>query len=206
MDEFRAVRDNTALIMRELARRLPARFSMPSRPFIIAIDGRCASGKSTLAAALREAVLMKYGSCELIHIDDFFLRPEQRTPERFLESGGNVDRERFLEEVLLPLETGKEFEFRPFDCRSMALSGPVRVEKAAAAIIEGSYCCHPALQEHYDLRIFLSIPAAEQKRRLLLREGEAGLRRFVERWIPLEEAYFSELKPEECCELRLSGM
>ena len=52
----------------------------------VAIDGNCASGKSTLGRALAEAY---EGS--LFHMDDFFLRPEQRTPARFAEPGGNVD-------------------------------------------------------------------------------------------------------------------
>ena len=40
---------------------------------ILAIDGCCASGKSTLGQRLSQA----YG-CPLFHMDDFFLRPEQR--------------------------------------------------------------------------------------------------------------------------------
>ena len=65
---------------------------------IIAIDGGSASGKTTLAKILSE----KY-DCNVFHIDDFFLRPEQRTPERFAEIGGNFDRERFQGEVLQSL-------------------------------------------------------------------------------------------------------
>ena len=53
---------------------------------VIAIDGSCTAGKTTLAAHLAT----KY-DCNLIHMDDFFLRPEQRTAERFAEPGGNVD-------------------------------------------------------------------------------------------------------------------
>ena len=41
-------------------------------------------------------------------MDDFFLRPEQRTEERLKEVGGNVDRERFLEEVARPLTNKKK--------------------------------------------------------------------------------------------------
>ena len=51
---------------------------------LIAIDGSCTSGKTTLAAALQEKYL-----CGVFHMDDFFLRPEQRTDERFAEPGGN---------------------------------------------------------------------------------------------------------------------
>ena len=59
---------------------------------VVAIDGGAASGKTTLAGMLSE----RYGGA-IVHMDDFFLRPEQRTPERFAEAGGNFDRERFTE-------------------------------------------------------------------------------------------------------------
>ena len=64
---------------------------------VVGIDGSCTSGKSTLAGWLAEQY-----DCNVFHMDDYFLRPEQRTAERFAEPGGNVDRERFAEEVLLP--------------------------------------------------------------------------------------------------------
>lgn len=73
------------------------------QPLIIAIDGRSASGKTTLAKELNELFLS-----EVIHMDDFFLQPEQRTEERLSEVGGNVDRERFLREVALPLKACRE--------------------------------------------------------------------------------------------------
>ena len=59
---------------------------------IIAIDGNCTAGKTTLAGMLAEVY-----DCNVFHMDDFFLRPEQRTPERYAEIGGNVDYERFME-------------------------------------------------------------------------------------------------------------
>ena len=65
---------------------------------IIAIDGRCASGKTTIGNELA-----KFLNAEVIHMDDFFLTPEMRTKERLNEVGGNVDRERFEKEVLIPL-------------------------------------------------------------------------------------------------------
>ena len=71
-------------------------------PAILAIDGRCASGKSTLGQELAEK-----WNASLFHMDDFYLQPHQRTEERLAEPGGNVDRERFLKEVLLPLRSGQ---------------------------------------------------------------------------------------------------
>ena len=49
-----------------------------NRPVLVAIDGPCTSGKTTLAGKLAEIY-----DCNLLHMDDYFLRPQQRTEERF---------------------------------------------------------------------------------------------------------------------------
>lgn len=166
-------------------------------PFLVAIDGRCAAGKSTLAAQLTAL-----SGCAVLPMDHFFLRPEQRTPERFAEPGGNVDRERFHDEVLLPLRAGKAFSYRPFDCRTLTLAAPVAVPAAEVCVIEGSYSCHPLLRERYDLTVFLDVAPDEQLRRIQIRNGEEGAQRFAERWIPLEERYFGAFRVREHCDLR----
>lgn len=153
---------------------------------VIAIDGRCAAGKSTLAENLCKAL-----HCNVLHMDDFFLRPEQRMPARLSEPGGNVDRERFLSEALLPLHGDADFSFRRYDCQRQALGEEIRVSIDRPTIVEGSYACHPALRRYYDLTVFLSVAPDEQKRRIARRNGEKGLINFVEKWIPMEERYFS---------------
>ena len=119
---------------------------------IVAIDGKCTSGKTTLASQLAELY-----DCNVFHMDDFFLRPEQRTPERFAEVGGNVDYERFREEVLLPLKSGKAFSYRPFDCSTFTLAAPVTVAPKKLNVIEGTYSHHPYFGNPYDLKILLTV-------------------------------------------------
>ncbi|MCD8088578.1 MAG: uridine kinase [Oscillospiraceae bacterium] len=157
-------------------------------PAVVAIDGRCAAGKTTLARRLGEAL-----SCGVVHMDDFFLRPEQRTAQRLAEPGGNVDYERFLTTVLEPLCRGETVSYRPYDCHSGTLRSPVSVKPAPITIVEGSYSCHPALWVHYCCRVFLTVDRAEQQRRICQRNDPEGLRVFQEKWIPLEERYFASL-------------
>ncbi len=164
----------------------------------VAIDGRCGSGKTTLAAQLQRHYI-----CNLIPMDHFFLRPQQRTPERLSAPGENVDHERFLEEVLLPLTRGEAFSYRPFDCSLMELVAPIAIAPAGLTIIEGSYSCHPDLWDHYDLRIFLTVDPEEQMRRITARNG-AYANVFREKWIPLEEAYFAAYDLSSRCDLSLS--
>ena len=166
---------------------------------IVAIDGRCASGKTTLAAALSE----RYG-CPVIHMDDFFLRPEQRTAERLSTPGENVDHERFLSQVLLPLYNGEEVAYRPFSCRTMTLGDPITVPHAAVTVVEGSYACHPSLRDFYGLRVFLDVDSEAQMERILHRSGPEKAEEFRRRWIPLEELYFSKLDVAARCDLILT--
>ena len=164
---------------------------------ITAIDGRCASGKTTVASILEKKL-----SCNIIHMDDFFLRPGQRTEKRLSEPGGNIDYERFEPEVLIPLKQGRKFCYRPYDCKSQTLKEPVKAAPQKITIIEGSYSCHPALIDYFDLRIFMTISAETQRNRILSRNAELA-KRFFELWIPLEEAYFSAFRIEEKCEIVL---
>jgi len=166
---------------------------------LIAIDGRCGSGKTTLAKEIQS--LRK---CEIIHMDHFYPRLAQRTAERLSEPGGNVDRERFLEEVMLPLVRREAFSYRPYNPVIHGFSDAIKIEPSELTIIEGSYSCHPTFFDSYDLRIFLTVDMPERLRRIKERNGEDGLIQFQERWIPMEERYFSAFGIQERCNLRFS--
>jgi uridine kinase len=160
-------------------------------PICIAIDGKCGSGKTTLASYLQAQY-----DCNVFHMDDFFLPPALRTPERYNQAGGNVDYLRFKQEVIAGIQSDQTFQFSQFNCKTMTMGDIVNVTPKQINIIEGSYSMHPTLQASYHLKIFLTLSPKEQCRRIRLRNGEEGLQAFVERWIPLENAYFNTLNIE----------
>lgn len=162
---------------------------------LLAIDGRCAAGKTTLAAYLQHSL-----QANVFHMDDFFLQPFQRTSSRLQEPGGNIDHERFLKEILMPVQSGKAFAYCPYDCKTQTSKEPVTVYPHDINIVEGSYSCHPALRPYYDMCVFLTIPAQEQLRRLAKRDI-SRVRLFQEQWIPLEELYFSAFQVEAHCDI-----
>lgn len=153
-------------------------------PVLVAIDGQCASGKTTLGEMLAQRF-----DCNLFHMDDFFLRPEQRTEKRLAEVGGNVDYERFREEVLEPVLRREAFAYRIYNCRSQKLEESVPVPVKRLNIVEGSYSRHPYFGDCYQLAYCLLITEEEQKKRILKRNGAGMLKRFTEEWIPKENAY-----------------
>ncbi len=163
---------------------------------VIAIDGKSASGKTTLSQTLGEIY-----DCTVFRMDDFFLRPEQRTRERFAEPGGNVDRERFEQEVLKPLSEGKSIEYRPFDCSTLMLCKTQTVEPKRLVIVEGSYSMHPDLAGYYDFSVYLDISDEIQQQRIIERNGSEDAEVFFSRWIPFENRYRERLEPDKRCNL-----
>ena len=163
---------------------------------IVAIEGGSASGKSTLAKVIKEIY-----DCNLFHMDDFFLRPEQRTTERFSEVGGNVDRERFYIEVINSLVNNKVIKYRPFDCMTQSLKEPITVSQKQLTVIEGVYSMHPSFGEYYNLAIFLDINVDCQKDRIQKRNSPIFAKRFFEEWIPLENIYFDKTNIRNRCDM-----
>ena len=157
---------------------------VPAR--VVAIDGRAASGKTT-----RSALLSTVLDAPVVHMDDFFLPPALRTADRLAQPGGNVDYERFAQEVVPGLLSGEAFTYRIFDCSEMDFAGVREIPAAPVRIVEGSYAHHPALGDYADLRVFTSVDEEEQLARILRRNGEQMLEMFRTRWIPMEETYFT---------------
>ena len=153
---------------------------------LVAIDGRCAGGKTTLSNYLE----MIY-DCNIFHMDDFFLQGFQRTEERLRETGGNVDYERFYSEVLEPVLQRREVLYRSYSCALGKILSEKVIDFKKLNIVEGSYSMHPYFGSVYQLSFFLDIDRKDQIENIRQRDGEEKLQRFVEEWIPKEEAYFA---------------
>ena len=167
-----------------------------SERVLIAIDGNCCAGKTTLSQRLGSLL-----DANVVHLDDYFLQPHMRSPQRLSQPGGNVDAERFLAQVLLPVSRGERAAVQKYDCHADALLDPVFVSPKRVAIIEGAYSLHPLLAPYYTLKVFCRIDPALQESRILARNGEAALPVFRERWIPLENRYFEALDILSQCDL-----
>ena len=138
----------------------------PTRPLVLALDGRCGSGKTTLANGLSA----QFPGC---------------TP------CANMDLTRLRDEALRPAYAGQPVAYRAYSCREGAYLPPAQLYAQPLVILEGSYSHHPLLRPYETLRVFVTCTKAEQTRRLQAREG-ARYADFAARWVPLEEGYFAQ--------------
>lgn len=185
-----------------LAEALPAiaRAQAGTDRLLVTLDGPCASGKTTLARSLAQML-----RAPVVHTDEFVIPHARKSPERLAIPGGNCDAERLAAEVLSPWKRGEPVRFRRYDCRADAMLLAESMPPARALILEGSYCNVPALRAFADVRLFLDVPWPVREARLRARETSGYLQSFYDRWIPLENAYFTAygLPDAGCAVIRL---
>ena len=159
----------------------------PTKPLVLALDGRCGSGKTTLANTLAR----QFPASITLHTDDFYLPPAQRIRGWEKTPCANMDLARLRDEALRPAYAGQPVAYRAYSCREGAYLPPAQLPAQPLVILEGSYSHHPLLRPYETLRVFVTCTKAEQTRRLQAREG-ARYADFAARWVPLEEGYFAQ--------------
>ena len=130
-------------------------------PVVLALDGRCGSGKTTMAAALAE----QFPDSIVLHTDDFYLPPADRVPGWEQTPCANMDLARLRDEVLAPARAGKPVLYRAYSCREGAYLPVQQLAAQPLVILEGSYSHHPLLQQLRPLPVPREAhPADDQQR------------------------------------------
>jgi len=162
----------------------------------VAIDGRCGSGKTMLAAGLMKRF---YGT--VFHLDDFYLLRHQRAAKKKEAGFANADLERFENEVLKNLGKDKAFSYFKYFPK-LGVTEEVKVEiPTQVNIVEGSYCTDESLRRYYDLTIFVTAPLEQRLERLADR-GE-NVDDYIKKWIPYEENFFAKQETEGLADIIL---
>ena len=130
----------------------------PEQPVLIALDGRCGSGKTTLAGQLAE----QFPASIVFHTDDYYLPPAQRIPEWEKTPCANMDLARLREELLRPARAGEPVFYRAYSCREGAYRPGQCIPAQPLSIVEGSYSHHPLLAGCYDLKVFVTCSRARR--------------------------------------------
>lgn len=189
--------------MAELCNRTEALFRLrrmaedraQDRPFVIAIDGRAASGKTSFAG-----LLSKHIDAHIIHTDDFFRPRDPSGKLKLSEFEGNFDLGRFKAEVADCFDSENGFQYGVFNCKKGIITEIKTVPPRSVCVVEGAYCLCPELGDYADVKLFFDVTPDTQKQRILSRNGEEGLNMFLSVWIPAEERYISHYNIQNHCD------
>ena len=181
-----------------------------AHPIRVAIDGRPAAGKTTLADEL--AVVLRADGREVIRatIDDFLVPREQRYRRGEYSAAGcyfDAHDHQALNRVLLdPLGPGgdRRFQTAVYDpAADSALSLSLETAAADAVLLfDGVFLMRPELNERWDLRVLVSTALEATVERAVIRErgplSRAEVeRRWRERYLPAQRLYFDAVHPTE---------
>ena len=129
--------------------------------FAVAIDGMTGAGKTALAAHLSK----KFGA-PVVHLDDFRLPLSERKPDWETTPGGEMDFERFDEEIVTPWLTKKPLVYSVVDPKSGEITERRALPDGQMFLFEGTYSLHPLIRDFYDLRLFMKVDGQVRASRL----------------------------------------
>ncbi len=156
----------------------------------VGIDGKGASGKTTLAAAVAAAL----PDAVVVHVDDF-ARPSVETWER----------DRFVAQVLVPLVDRRPAHYERWDWASDASAGWVEVPVGVPVVVEGVSSTDARLGVPWDVTLWLDASYDVRLARALARDGEDMREQWVDAWMPAEDAYEAAQRPQERVDALVTG-
>lgn len=187
--------------------RLVAEAHLPGRTALVGLDGLGGSGKSSLASSLCEGLKALGIGTEMVHFDDFYLPSADRPPDvgDAKPVGGDFDWQRLRESVLAPLREGLRARYARYDWHRHALAETHEVTPGGVVLVEGVYCCRKELSGFYDLKIWVDCPRALRLERGIARDGESYRGQWEHDWMPAEDRYVAEHRPDQLADITVSG-
>jgi len=184
-------------------------------PVRVAVDGRPASGKSTLADELGVALRAQGRPVIRATIDEFMhpktirYRRGVDSPEGCYEDSFDLDA---LHDALLdPLGPAgsRRFRVRSYDRDADRVVCPptTTASEDAVLLFDGVFLMRPELNESWDMRILVTTSFEESLRRARIRDHETlgsvtrVEERFLRRYLPSQEHYFRTVAPTELADV-----
>jgi hypothetical protein len=189
-------RPSTPVALLEIV--LAAAGAVSGRPRIVAIDGRGAAGKSTLAARLQQLV----PASAVVHTDDLAWHEP-------LFAWGHL----LAEGVLRPLRAGRALGFRPPQWAPRGRDGMIEVPAGLdLVLIEGTGASHREHQDLIDATVWVQSDLAVSERRGIARDIAQGVNgdaveatAFWHAWMAEELAFFARQRPWERADVIVNG-
>lgn len=155
---------------------------------IVAIDGLGGAGKSTLAAALANAL-----GAETIATDDF------ASPETPLDWD-----ERLIAQVMTPLGQNQPAHYQRYDWHIRRLANWISVPAGKVILVEGVSSSRARFRPFLSMAIWIEVGQALRLVRGLARDGQAALPLW-QTWQAEEDAYVTRENPIDKADVVLAG-
>jgi len=204
-------------LLQELA-ALITRIELP-HPTRVAIDGPDAAGKTTLAEELVPIIQSHNRSVIRASLDGFHNSRSLRhrrgplSPEGFYYD--SFDYPALIRDLLIPLGANGSGRYQTavFDYRGDAVRQTVtqHAESNTILLFDGVFLLRSELISYWDFRIFVeasfavTMARAEQRDVALFGSAEAVKLRYQQRYVPGQQLYFAECRPQERAQIVINN-
>jgi len=161
-------------------------------PLLVGVSGFGGAGKSTLAEALHELL----PGAQVVPGDEFIrVRPMTGRSDDW----SSIDRQRLLEEVILPAERGEAGRYQTYDWETGML-GPWVSLSGSPVIVEGVGLFHPDIVGRFDLRVWIDVDLDTATARGMWRDENVfhnpQTQLWEEVWKPNDADFFRRFRPD----------
>ena len=189
-----------------LVAEIKNRANAQAAPFLVALDGRSGTGKTTLSKRLGQAL-----GASVILGDDFYSGGQleewtNMSPRAKVDHC--MDWRRMRKEALEPLINGHTAKWRTFNwATGIGLSEHlITCQPAPIIILDGAFSTRPELSDIVNLSVLLRVPDDIRRQRLRDREGEDFMSKWHKVWDEGEDYYFARMRPDSSFDILIDAL
>jgi uridine kinase len=178
------------------------------KAFVIGVNGIDGAGKTKFAESLEAYLNTKGYQTQLIQLDDF------HNPKAIRYAGKNQADNYYnksfniilvVEKLLAPLRRNSVFSTRLtlLDWRTdkYDIEREFSFNRNTIVIFEGVFLFRKELSPYIDYKVFLDIPFEESKRRAIIRDSEADVKKYDAKYLPAQAKYLEEYPPRKVADI-----
>lgn len=158
--------------------------------YVIGVDGRSGTGKTTLAEQVAHALTTPDRAVPVVHLDDVYPGWD----------GLAAAVPALVEGVLQPLSHGEDARWRRWDWAADAPGGWAELAWAPTVVVEGIGATAAACRPYLACALWLEADDLVRCRRAIERDGEVFAREW-DRWAAQEDAYLAADSPADSADV-----
>jgi uridine kinase len=211
-DELLSIFDRRIPIFEEILKNTN-RKKQKDKAYVIGVNGIDGAGKTQFAESLEVYLNTKGHQTQLIRLDDFHNPKATRyagndQADNYYNKSFNISL--MVEKLLNPINERKPVSLTRKaldpDTDKYEITRTYNIDRNTIVVFEGVFLFRKELAPYIDYKVFLAIPSEESKRRAIIRDTEADLKKYDEKYLPAQVKYLKKYPPAQAADMIINNM